>query len=657
MILRLLFIWFLGLAATPAAQDNPLRLSTQAGYDGLYEGAAALPVVVSATNSGPAVEGELRVVTSNAGQTLVYSAPISLPAGADKRMPFVVYLPPFAEDLDVQLVVDGQTVAQTSSNRLRSVGDDTLFYGVITPDVGGLAFLETIPGDRTDAAVAFVTLADLPEVSSAWDGLDVLVVDDTDTSRLTAGQRSALRAWVESGGQLVVSGGPGGPRTAAGLADLLPVAVDGVTSVPDLPALSEYAGLPFDDAGPFVIPTSRPVVGGETVIDQAGLPLLARRDMGRGQVIFLALDPKLAPLAGWAGGAALWDEIAAGAPGRPPWAVGIQDGYAAMQSVAYIPGLRLPSTSQLLVFLIAYTVIIGPINYLILRRLKRRELAWITIPALILLFSAATFLTSFRTRGSEISLNEMTVAFGSAEAERLRAQTILGLYSPRRAQHDVGLPYDSSAFPFQESFGALLGASNLDRIERAAALTLRGVRTDTGQVAAFIVESHPARPSIAATATPADEGRAVEVTVRNDAAETLEDAVLIHGMEQTALGDLAPGAQTTVLLTPSAVPLSPTPDPLFPTAVTIPNPMVNDPSLILGTTEFYNDRQAYPRWQLIQSFYTGDLTHPAAVPDPAELVTLAGWLPGEPLADLAGEMAVRNGATLLLLEIPVRERP
>lgn len=655
MIHRLLIVWFLGLAAALAAQDSPLQLRVQAGYDGLYEESLAVPIVVDAANDGAPVEGELQVAAASGGDELIFSAPISLPTGADKRVPLVVYLPPFTDEVSVRLVMDGETIGTARSNQLRNVGNDTLLYGVVTPDMGGLAFLETIPGPRADAAVAFLTPADLPEVSSAWNALDVLVLDDTDTSRLSASQQSALLAWVESGGQLIVTGGPGGPATAAGVAELLPVTVEGITSKPDLPALRDDAGMPFDSAGPFVVTTSRPIAGSETIIEQDGLPLLAQRTLGRGRVIFLALDPKLAPLAGWAGGAALWGDIAAGASVLPPWAGSIRDGYAAMQSVAAIPGLRLPSTGQLLFFLAVYALIIGPINYQILRRLKRRELAWVTIPVLILIFSAATFLTGFRTRGDTVTLNEMSIAFGSAQAARLRAQTVLGLYSPRRAQHDVALPYDASAFPFQENFGSLLAGSNLASIERAANLTLRGVRTDTGQMAAFIVESHPPRPPVEATATLVDDGRAVEVVVRNGAAQTLEDAVLIYGSTQTGLGDLAPGAQTSARLILSTVPIQPTPDPLFPAATFITDPLLNDPSLILGTPDFYSDPQAYPRWQLLQSRYTGEMPLQATVPDPREVVTLGGWLSGG-LPEMTATTASSEsaGATLLLLEIPVR---
>jgi hypothetical protein len=653
LLARLFFL----LLSLPLAQDGGLELMAAAGFDGLYEPSRAVPLVVSARNNGAAVEGEIQVLTSSTGDAggLIFSAPLSLPTGADKRIPLTIYVPPFGGSLIVRLVSDGAVLAETRTNRLNGVSRDDLLYGVISPDPGGLAFLETIPGSRADAAVAYLSPGDLPEVASAWDALDVLVLDDTDTSRLTAGQSAALQAWVEGGGQLVVTGGPGGPMTAAGVADLLPVSVRGVESSGDLPALAEFGGEAFGAPGPYVVATSD-LATGETLIDQDGLPLLARRALGRGSVYFLALDPKAAPLAGWPGGVVLWDEIASGAPVLPPWAWGIQDGYAAAQAVSYVQGLSLPSVWQLVLFLLLYTAIIGPINFLILRRINRRELAWITIPALVLLFSAVTFFTGFRTRGNNATLNIMSVAYGSANADTLRTQSVMGLYSPRRGRYDITLPYDSAAFPFQQGFGALVGGSNLDTVERAGEVTLRQVRTDTSEIATFIVDAHLPRPAISASAVLSTTGNEVEVTVRNDTTETIENAVVIHGQEQDSLGDIAPGEVKTVALTlvaPSAA--SPTPDPMFPAGFVYPQPLINDPSLILGTSEYYNDPIAYPRWQLIQSHYSGESLTPLALPDPSDLVTLGGWLAGSAQqASLSADNTTQTGVTLLLLEIPVQ---
>lgn len=656
MIVSLLLARLLLLLALPLAQDDEPTLEAEAGYDGLYETLTAIPVVVTARNDGAPVDGEIRVLASAEPNGLVYSAPLSLPTGSDKRVPLVVYTPPFGNnDLLVQIVSEGVVIAETRTNRLNSIGRDDLFYGAVTPDPGGLAFLETIPGDRADAAVAFVDLADLSEVSSAWNGLDIVILDDTDTSRLTTGQIAALRAWIESGGLLVVTGGPGGPQTAAGVADLLPVTVTGVESVDDLPAVSEYAGEPFESSGPYVVTTSS-LTSGKTIIEQDGLPILAHREMGRGGVYFLALDPKATPLAGWSGAETIWAEIATSAPATPPWAWGIQDGYAASQAVSYIPGLSLPSVWQLILFVLLYTLVIGPINFLVLRRLNRRELAWITIPALVLLFSAVTFFAGFRARGNDATLNIMSVSYGSINAERLRTQSVLGLYSPRRALYDVVLPYDTSAYPFQQAFGTLVGGNNLDAINRATDVTLRDVRTDTSEIATFITQAHLPRPPITAEATLSAGGDTVEITVRNGTAGTLENAVIIYGQEQAALGNVAPGQEQTIVVSLiGAGATIPTPDPLFPTGSIFPNPILNDPSLILGTMDYFNDPAAYPRWQLIQSHYTGETVGSSGLPDPAEIVTLGGWLAGSAQeAEVSGDETEQSGMTLLLLEIPVQ---
>jgi hypothetical protein len=654
----LAFLWLAALLLRPAMQDDGLSLSARAGFDGLFKETAAVPVLVSARNDGPPIEGEIRVVVEGSGGDVVYSAPVSLATGSDKRVALYVNVPPFTGDLTVQLTNNETVVAAVETNPLNMTPRDDLLYGVVTSNPGGLAFLGAISGGRTAADMAFLDLADLPDVSIAWRALDVLVLDDVDTSRLTAGQLTALRAWVENGGHLVVTGGPGGPKTAAAVADLLPVTVGGVESADDLPALSAFGGAAFAAPGPYAL-TGSSLRQGELLLHEDGLPILAHTPLGLGGATFLALDPKLAPLAGWPGQSVVWETIAALSPPAGPWGNGIQDGYAASQAAASMPGLRWPSLGQLLVFLFIYTLVIGPINFVVLRRLRRPELAWVTIPVLVLLFSAITFFTGFRTRGDAAVLNEMSVAYGSVEAERVRTQSIIGLYSPRRGRYDLSLPYDTIAFPFTEGFGLVTssGAGSLAAIARAGDLALRDVRADTGEVVAFLVDAHRPRPPFSVTARLVDDGRAVAIRIRNDGPTTLENTVLIYGEQQLQLDDLPPGeareAQLTLaLMAPPGA--TPTPDPLVPVGVILPHPLINDPTYILGTPDYFNDPAVYARWQLLQSLYTYSETATPAV-DPTQTVTLAGWLPdgGQPI-DLGDVAVTRSAVTLVLLEVPVR---
>ena len=250
----------------------------------------------------------------------------------------------------------------------------------------------------------------------------------------------------------------------------------------------------------------------------------------------------------------------------------------------------------------------------------------------------------------------MSVAYGSVAAERVRTQSVVGLYSPRRGRYNLSLPYDTTAVPFGEGFGAVAGGGNIAAIARAGDLALRDVRADTGEVVAFLIDAHQPRPPLSATARLVDEGRVVNVTVRNEGETTLENAVIVYGDRQLQLGDLAAGEARETLLRLSAAPTgaTPTPDPLVPVGVIVANPLINDPTFILGTTDYFNDPLVSPRWQLLQSLYSyAETVVPTA--DPTEAVTLAGWLPsgGQPI-DMGEVVATRSVVTLVLLEVPVR---
>jgi hypothetical protein len=654
-LLAILAVVALLFSGRPAAAQNGdgLTLDVAAGFDGLSKQGEPLPVVVRAANSGPAFDGEVQVVVAGAtdGEPVVYSAPLSLPTQSDKRVPLYVHLPSFGATIDVRLVEDGRTVASVQPDAVRPLGADSLLYGVVSADPGALTYLGVVPGTRSEAAVAFLDASDLPDIPAAWNALDVLVLDDVDTSRLSAGQTSALRGWVETGGTLVVTGGAGGPQTAAGVADLLPATVTGTDTVESLAALETFGGQALTSDGPFLLATTEPGPSAEVLLSEGGKPLLAAGRPGRGQAYFLALDPKTAPLAGWSGTRRVWELIAGRIPAPTPWSGGIRDSFAASSAVGSVPGLQLPDVWQLGLYGLVYALVIGPANYLVLKRMNRREWAWFTIPALVLLFSALTLLTSLGTRGSASLVNEMTVAQGPVGGSALRARTVLGLYSPRRGQFDLTLPLGAIPQPFGEGFGAIQSRNNLDAVVRAAAVVLRGVRAGSNEIATFLIDSAEPGPALSAAARLSPAGDEVTVEVRNIDTFALENATIVAGSEQRALGTLAPGDTATVVLPVVALPA---PDPLLAPSGPAVDPLLNDPTLILGTTDYFNEAEAFARFQLLQSLYSGDSVT-SRLPDPSDAVTLAGWRAGPALEATQGNSgdAAASGSTLYLLSIPV----
>ena len=449
-----------GLATPAAAQDddtdnNGITMSVRVGYDGFYKGEFWLPVQVTAANSGPTVEGyvEIQVDQGSGRDAAIFRSPISLATQSNKRVTLYVKINNIVSDLDVQLrQTDGTLVAEISSRSVSRISPTNLLYGVVSPDAAEFAFLERVNGSRADASVALLTLDDLPVTAVAWNALDVLIFNDTDTSQLSSSQRIALEAWLNKGGQLIITGGANWQKTATALADLLPVTINGSQTVDDLPGLRERIGIPFRDPGPYVVATSS-LRNGELIFRQDDLPLLARQPMGRGAVYFLALDPRLAPLLDWDGSEAIWATIASRVPGNANWGLGPQNSYAATTAVSSLPSLTLPNILQLIGFLAIYTVVVGPLNYWILKRRNQLERAWVTIPVLVIIFSAVTYFTGFQLRGNDTIINQISVAYSQADGEQADVYSLLGLYSPQRDTYSVNLPANALARPYTQDFG------------------------------------------------------------------------------------------------------------------------------------------------------------------------------------------------------------
>jgi hypothetical protein len=635
------------------AQSGGLSLTARAGFDGVYRTYNWVPVQVTAANSGPAVSGELRVTLGSAasGDLITFSSPIDLPTQSNKRVTLYVYPPRFTTQMTVELVDDnGRSLLTQPTNRLTQLGLDGLLYGVVTATPGDLDFLQNVTEGRPEAAVAYLSLDELPDLPAALMALDVLVFHDVDTGQLTPAQRTALDAWVDMGGQLVVTGGPGWQKTAVSLADLLPVTLSGSETVADLPALSQATGVPFRDPGPYLVTTSS-LRRGELLFHQDGLPLLARQDQGRGSVYFLALDPSLAPLVDWAGGPLLWSEVARRVPAPSPWAAGVRSSYAANQAVGSLPSVALPSVLQLMAYLLVYVVLIGPVNYAILKRRNRRELAWLTIPALVLVFTVLSYFTGFQFKGNNTIINEMSVVYGAVNSDQMRVQSLLGLYSPNRRAYDLVLPAETMGRPLTGGFG---GSGYSGPISRGSEVVLHNVRVDVGGVQPFVADSLRHAPTLTGEATLRLNDGDIELvtTLRNESQMTLQNATLLVGTTAVSLGDLQPGQSINEVTRLGRAGTLGTTTPFGP-SYGYGSPLLANAPAILGTSDYYNDRSAYPRWQLLQAleeeFYGGS---GRTTPN----VLLVGWTDESQIAASLDNAAHDYiSTTLYLLQIPMRQ--
>jgi len=558
-IIAITVILAAALAGPPAlavAQGGGLTLQLDVGFDGYCHSGDWCPAQAILSNEGADVEGELRVAVAEASSRTtsgVYARPVVLPAHSRKA--YDILLPP-ADSMSrdrpvVQLVSRGKALASQEA-AVAWLRDEDRLYGVASTSRSALNFLGDVAPAAGRAAVAHLDLAALPPDPLGWEGLDVLILTDVDTTVLSGEQRRALETWVSHGGHLVVGGGPGAARTVAGVADLLPVTVGATRFVDDLAALGERWGVPVG-RGPYAV-SDVALRDGEVLLTQeqeqadgqGDLVLLARRAHGAGTVDFLAFDAGLKPFARWDDNRHLWEFIvqADSAPG--PRLV-VNNGHSAHNAVSNVPGLKPPSMLQILVFMLAYTVLIGPVNYLVLRKLDRRELAWLTIPALIIGFTACAYLTGFQIRGGTAIVHRLAAVYVPPGASVGRVTAAVGVFSPRRTTYDLRVD-GAGAREMPDGGSADDLARPLYFVAQPDGLTLTGLRVDVGGMRSFVAEGYADVTAVDADlrlVTTSSGHLRVAGTVRNGG-PALKDAVLIAGGQEQQIGDLESGGHVDV---------------------------------------------------------------------------------------------------------------
>ncbi|MBN1287013.1 MAG: hypothetical protein JXB47_16555 [Anaerolineae bacterium] len=548
-------------AEAPAQSSAAVELSIQAGFDGYFRGTDWLPVFITVSNDGPAISGYLRVRGVGGiqgGSPAVFSTPIELPTQSRKQITVFVTVDEYATGVSVALYHQDLRVIeqQIAINRVQM---PDVLYAILSDTHTAGVNLDRVRPFAGEAYQANITIDRLPDQAPALAALDALLITDADTGNLTDAQRQALADWVLDGGHLIISGGANWQRTTAGLGPLLPVAIDGTVTVEDISALEDYLGRRSGVSlyeTPTIITTGAPVAGAEVLVSlpdrEAAAPLVVRRAYGLGLVDYLAVDPTAEPLASWSNTVELWNTLLTSGDQRASWWAGfgrVPLGWTNAQDATEIIPLALPDATLILGFLAVYIILMGPLNYLVLKRLGRHEFAWFTIPAMILIFSVLAYLTGFGLRGSSAILNRIGVVQVWPGSTRATVDALIGLWSPFRTTYNIMAPADYALRPIPVA--SVLGAGVSVEIEQDAAYTARDVPVNIGSVRSFVVDGHlDDAPQIDAEARLElvhEPGEAEYTTlaftgeVGNTTTFTLYDAVLLARGASQPLGDLEPG--------------------------------------------------------------------------------------------------------------------
>ncbi len=465
-------------AAPVQAADDGLSATLVAGWDGGGLAGSWVPYTVALKNDGGRdFNGILvlrpRLFSPPAGAAFVrpgggtgttYEMPMALAHGSDKRVTIYGSFTDAAmggQSYEAELV-DSAGVSRVVSNSA-SVSSQVLALGVLSDSVIVASELRDLPRQRwSSTGIASFTAQTFPSSQAQLGGLTAIVLSNFDTSTLSQAQLHALQQYVGLGGSLILAGGASWRRTLSPLpAVLLPLRPEASSTI-SMEPLMELLKVPSKLEAASV--SGRLAAGARPVLsDRAGNPLLIEADYGAGRIVELTYNPADEPLAShspeyresWA---AAVNRVAmgqvpskqfpgpgmiAGGPGMAPFGGGRQ---AAEFQIANLVGdaavNALPSLGILGALLLAYVLLAGPLNYLVVGRLGRRELMWISVPLVAVLATGGAYAAGAVAHGSDFITNEVQLVRlapdGSGDVTFYDA-----LFSPRRGDFTVQLPEGS----------------------------------------------------------------------------------------------------------------------------------------------------------------------------------------------------------------------
>lgn len=590
------------LSLAQGNQQNKIVVTASAGYGdtGAYLIGEWTPVRVTLTNpaSGSSIRVRVQVESYGADSNAVaglYGRDLDLPASSHKEVTLYAYAGNFARTFRVQALDGSATLETITVNADPLEPPANVIVGVASSDSSLLNVLQgepvghivnsllqsggsiqylaggqgnpyappsSSPTANGAATIAHIKLDDIPDLSYGLDSLGAIILDDVDTGQLRDEQRAALQAWVARGGTLVATVRPGGADTVAGLANLLPVTVSGTRNTSNLNSLADLVATPLTGSGPFSIGDAKlknePGVAARVLAQQDGAPLAAVRDYGLGQVVYLGVSPGVAPLKNWDGTLPLIKRLLAGhslhlsygasirfGPSRGYYSSSLYDSYGGMFA---LPGLDLPDPWLLAAFLFVYIIIVGPVNFIILRRMRRAELAWITIPVLVALFSVIAYLLAFQSKGGDLVAIRANVVSAYPDVEQANIVQHFGLFSPIRRTYTLSLPADSAVTEMNNYGYSSPGSGNqLAPVLGGNPTTINNVNIGTWSLRGFVAErTAPLQSPLEAKLHLEDN--IIVGTVKNRATEPLQDVALVRGNAVRYVGYMAPGQQTDVRL-------------------------------------------------------------------------------------------------------------
>ena len=582
----LLFPLNVSASSSVLATSKP-TFHINAGFNSRYRDSNWVPVQVSLRNDGADFNGFISInvpapsiSVTRSSPLLTYQQAITLPTNAQKQVTLNVPISlgdqGSTEAITVNLLDTNNQKISSETTTLRSIGPSDIFVGILSDQTTGFAPLNTVPLADPTASILVEQLdaSSMPTMTEVLKNFDLIILDNFTTSNLNKDQLTTLQNWVNRGGSLIVVGGPGWKRSLSPLpADLLPVSLTGTKTLPTKTSLLPVGGptkggpaqhlTPDTVQGTVIASTAIPSPHSTVALASDTTPLLVQKKQEQGLVCYLAFDPTLNPVLNWTGIGALWQGLFLRTLGDQLLTTGpniAQSGSSALTSdnssggfsgllQSSLPNM-LPPTWLLLVLLLGYVTVLGPVRLLLVRLLKQRDWSWRITLSAIVIFSALSYTLTLQQKGTSIvssSISILQLGQPDANGTSAHATTYVGVYLPNQGNFQVNVPGSNLVQTYSESSSSQSLPATIVSTENETDVKLQG--TNVWRLRTLVTKQDRHLSGGIIPHLTFQSNNLLRGTVTNSLPYALNNAYLLISNHFQSLGNMPAGATRSVSLT------------------------------------------------------------------------------------------------------------